>query len=196
VMALRRFRPWASIAAGCVVVALVAGLIAPRGTLAAQPQRVRDDVLEFVDWVRANVPCDARILTNQRTVGFIRAMTGRASILEGMGPFLRPDMLDDVVGLTLGARAFYEGPERNSSYLEEHGVGYVFALKTIRIGFPGPVVEVVDPSLLQGVPFLEPVYSSPVFDAYRVVGLADPAGFPDPTDYPGYTCRHDPVRSG
>jgi hypothetical protein len=193
---LARWRPKAGLAAGCVVALLVTGLIAPRGTMAAQPASVRAEVVEFVDWVRANIPCDARLLTNERTVGFIRAMTGRASILEGMGPFLRPDMLDQVVDLTLGARGFYTNPEGSSAYLEQHGVTHVLVLKAIRLGFPGPVVQTVDPALLRDVPFLEPMYSSPVFDAYRVVGLTEATGFPKPQDYPGYTCWRDPISIG
>ena len=45
----------------------------------------------------AHVPCDARILPDRVTLGTFVAATGRVSVVEGMGPYLRPEMLHPVL---------------------------------------------------------------------------------------------------
>lgn len=178
-------------AAGAVLVLVLSAVIIPWRTLPQQDAATRSQVAGLVNWIRQNTSCDDRLLTNERTVGILRALTGRVDVLEGMGPFLRPDILDDVVDLTLSARAFFQDPAAHSDFLVKEGVHYVIGLKTLRIGFRGPVAE-ANPTVLTGPPFLRTVYTSRAFDVYRVVGLPAAGSFPDPADYPGYPCTLAP----
>jgi hypothetical protein len=178
-------------AVGAALVVVVAAVIIPWRTLPQQDTTTRSQVVELVNWIRQNTTCDDRLLTNERTVGILRALTGRVDVLEGMGPFLRPDILDDVVDLTLGARAFFQDPVAHSDFLVREGVDYVIGLKALRIGFRGPVSE-ASPAVLTGPPFLRTVYTSRGFDVYRVVGLPAAGPFPNPADYPGYPCTTAP----
>jgi hypothetical protein len=193
---LSKARPLAGVVVGSAFVVLVAGVVAPNRTFAGQSGTTRSQVAEFVDWTRQATPCDARILINERTVGIVRALTGRVAILEGMGPFLRPDMLRDVVGLMLSARDFFDDPAANSGFLANESVDYVVVMRDLRVGFRGPVVEHLDAAALKAVPFLEQVHSSSAFDAYRVVGLPHRSGYPKPEDHPGFSCTTEPMRSG
>jgi hypothetical protein len=185
VLAARRTRH--AMTAGAVFVIIVSAAVIPWRTLPQQSAATRSQVLQLVNWVRQHTSCDDRLLTNERTVGIFRALTGRVNVMEGMGPFLRPDILDDVVDLALSARAFYEDPAAHSGFLAKEGVDYVIALKTLRVGFRGPIGDAT-PGVLGGKAFLQPVYSSTGFDVYKVVGLSMTGRFPNPADYPGYPC--------
>jgi hypothetical protein len=75
--------------------------------------------------VAENVPCGERMLANARTAGTWEALTGRRAILEGMAPYLRPEVLDRVLPLLLEARRFFADPEANADFLDEQRVDYV-----------------------------------------------------------------------
>jgi hypothetical protein len=176
---------------GAAFVLVLSAVIIPWRTLPQQDAATRSQVAGLVNWIRQNTACDDRLLTNERSVGVVRALTGRVDVLEGMGPFLRPDILDDVVDLTLSARAFFQDPATHTDFLVQQGVDYVIGLKLLRIGFRGPVAE-ANPAILTGPPFLRTVYTSRAFDVYQVVGLPPAGPFPDPANYPGYPCTTAP----
>ena len=55
------------------------------------------DSMAVLDWVDEHEPCGARILPDRVTLGTFAAATGRVSVVEGMGPYLRPAMLHTVL---------------------------------------------------------------------------------------------------
>ena len=153
--------------------------------------------LSILDWVAAHVPCDARILPDRVTLGTFVAATGRVSVVEGMGPYLRPEMLHPVLADVLRAHRFFERPAGGRRFLRREGVDYVIVVKGVRIGsMVGTLDSGVDPAGLAGVDFLRPVYTSPDADVYRVRGSGRLSGFPDPADYSGFMCTHGPVADG
>jgi len=192
--AMRRVGPRGPVAGATVLVVLVTLLVLPSGRVTAEQVRRNHLAREAFAWIRSEVPCDARILLNQRTVGAVRALTGRVAVLEGMGPFLRPRMLDRVVETLLGARAFFVEPAANRAFLEEHGITHVILVKRFRLGYSPEAGGRPRPGRLRDVPFLEPMHRGSSFDAYRVVGVQGRGRFPDPSAHPAYDCRRDPLR--
>jgi len=185
---LRRASARLSLAAGLVIVAVVSALVIP-STLPKLSNARHANVVRLINWIRTETPCDARILANSRTVGVFRVMTGRVAVLEGMGPFLRPDMLHDVVRLVLGAKRFFADPSKGANFLSNLGIDYVVAVpKGTRLGYAGPIGH-PERSAFDGVPFLQRVYSSPAFDIYRVTGLQERSGFVSSVGRPGYLCQ-------
>jgi hypothetical protein len=179
-----RARPRLVIPVAMVIVLGVSLLVLP--TARARGPAVSAGAIELVDWVRTTTPCDARILTSQRTLGMFRVMTGRVGVLEGMGPFLRPGILSPVVDELLAARAFFRDPQANQGFLTAQSVDYVIALKGINVGEGAPI-GAYRASDLQGQSFLEQMYSGPSFDAYRVVGLPLHDA-PNGVGQPGFDC--------
>jgi hypothetical protein len=191
-MAIRR---WAAraVLATVLLVAVAFVLLLPGSRASGTNATSAAKVVPLFDWIRRETDCDSRILANQRTVGMFRTLTGRVAILEGMGPFLRPDILDDVVDLMLSSRSFFADPRSNQAFLSEHGVDYVVALrKGVRVGYGGPVGD-EDPFDLEGVPFLQLVHRTPHFEVFRVQGPPDPAGLIGPEGRPGYRCTREPL---
>jgi hypothetical protein len=190
---LRRWRSWAPGAGAAALVLLVTAVVMPTARLRPEQRIPGIRAREALAWVRQNTPCDARLLTNQRTLGAFRGVTGRVAVLEGMGPFLRPRMLDTIVEQLLGARAFYADPAHHQDYLVRHGIDHVLFLKGFQLG-QSATIGSPTPEALEGIPFLRPVHRSRVLDAYRVVGLPEPArDFPRPDDHPAYDCRREPI---
>ena len=68
------------------------------------------------------VPCGARMLPNARTAGSWEAVTGRRSIIEGMAPYLRPEVMAHVLPLLVDSREFFRDP-RGESRLPRAGTG-------------------------------------------------------------------------
>src|SRR5207342_3169590 len=75
------------------------------------------DSMAVLDWVDEHVPCGARILPDRVTLGTFAAATGRVSVVEGMGPYLRPAMLHSVLHLVLQAHGFFEHPAGGAALL-------------------------------------------------------------------------------
>jgi hypothetical protein len=191
----RSIRPWVPGAALAIVAVAVSALVIP----SARPPGGGDAPLDHgliasFDWVRANVPCDARILANIHTEGVFEALTGRAAVLEGMTPYLRPTVLAPIVRLFLDARRFFADPQGNQAFLAREGVDYVAILHAGRVGYSEPIGK-IDQAALASWPLLEPVYSSPAMTVYRVHGVARPAGLPDPSSARGFRCEREPIRS-
>jgi hypothetical protein len=195
---LTRLRVWAPAAVAAVVVALPA--VAVGATVGPARSSYHSNgvrALAILDWVAAHVPCDARILPDRVTLGTFVAATGRVSVMEGMGPYLRPEMLHPVLADVLEAHRFFERPAGGRKFLRREGVDYVVVVKGVRIGsMVGTLDAGVDPAGLTGVDFLRPVYTGPDADVYRVRGAARQSGFPDPGDYAGFACTRGPVADG
>lgn len=189
---LRRIRPATPVALGAVVVVVAAAILVPASHPSAKRAATAKRHAAVINTIRLTVPCDARILANQRTVGFIRATTGRVGVLEGMGPFLRPEILHEVVGLLLSARAFFDDPTANADFLIDQGIDYVVLIESIDVGYRGPVASGGGASL-RGVPFLRLVQEGQGTRVYRVEGLTGRTGFVDPAGYPGYRCGEEPL---
>ena len=189
----RARRPALTTAVGLSAALAAAALVAPSAALARS--QLVDSALarDALGWVRRNTPCSARVLSNQRTVGAFRVLTGRVAVLEGMGPFLRPAMLDVVVGKILDTRALFRDPAANRDFLIREGIDVVLVAKRFRLGYSAEVGTIPRSRALSDVPFLRPLHRGRTFDAYEVVGLPRRGGFPDPADHPAYRCRTDPI---
>jgi hypothetical protein len=162
---LSRFRNRAPAAASAVVAAVLAG--ACLTAYAGQPRQADREALSLLSWVRVNTPCDVRLAVNTRTVGVFQATTGRVSVTEGMGPFLRPVMLKRVVPLLMDARSFFHDPSSGRDFLRRQGVDYVVVVKNLPIGFDG-VMGKTNEEAFRSDPDLELVEDRPRFTIYRV----------------------------
>src|SRR6202008_135214 len=104
------------------------------------------------------------------TLGPFAAETGRVSVAEGMGPYLRPSELHTVLHLVLGAHAFFMDPANHSAFLRRQTVNYVLVVKGGRRGSMVNTLEHgVDPAAFASVRFLRLVHSDPTVDVYRVM---------------------------
>lgn len=196
---LERLWRWGPALAAAALVAAPAVAVAATAGPARSGYRANGiGALRVLDWVTANVPCNARILPDRVTLGTFAAATGRVSVMEGMGPYLRPEMLRPVLADVLAAHRFFEHPGGGQAFLRREGVDYVVVLTGQRIGsMVGTLAHRRNPGAFAQAPFLRRVYMSPEFEVYRVRGSGQSAGrFPSPADAPGYTCIHGPVADG
>jgi hypothetical protein len=161
---LRRFRRWLPLATGLAVTIVVAA-VALAG-YARQPRPDNARAFPLLSWIRSNTPCDARLLVNARTVGVFQAMTGRTSVTEGMGPFLRPIMLRRIVRLLMETKRFYGDPARQREFLVDHDVDYVIVLRDSELGLGALVARGNEEAFRSSLPF-ESVYETPDFVVFR-----------------------------
>jgi hypothetical protein len=194
---LRVVRAWIPVAVVAAVVAVPAVAVAATAGPARHGwQQNGRDSMSVLDWVDEHAPCGARILPDRVTLGTFAAATGRVSVVEGMGPYLRPAMLHTVLRTVLAAHRFFEHPAGGAGLLHRLGVDEVLVVKGVRIGSMVGVLESgVDPGAFRGVPYLALVHSSPVLDVYRVRG-AGGGRFPDPARAAGFHCDRGPVTGG
>jgi hypothetical protein len=189
-LALEHFRPIApKVAVAALVLSfcllLIPSASGPRSEVIAERGEKTVNVL---NWVRAHLPCQARILSNQRTVGVFKVMTGRVAVLEGMTPFLRPRMLQNIIDLLLRARRFFSAPVSKKEFLKRTGVEYVVQVHGLKIGHG---YGAIDQPLF--APFLKLVHQGRWVRVYRVVGLSRERSAALSASAPGYICRRDPV---
>jgi hypothetical protein len=181
--------------AGAIATVLVLGVAALLWPQAVDTKEGRGPeeagtAVEMLDWVRANTDCDSMILTNQRMVGVFKAMTGRVALLEGMSPYLRPDMLDHSIDLMLEARGFYMEPSGLEQFLQDEGIDYVVVLDALRLGHPyGANRTRAD---FDSVDYLELEFQNEGARIYRVTTAGDPPDI-DLENLAGYRCESDPV---
>jgi hypothetical protein len=181
--------------AGALALVLVLGVAAFvwLGASETRGRRGAEDAgttIEALDWIRSETRCDAMILTNQRTVGVFKAMTGRVALLEGMSPYLRPEMLDRSIDLMLEARSFFKDPLRQERWLQEKGIDYVVVLDDMRLGHPYGVGRPLPD--LANARFLELEFQNEGARIYRVTV----AGGPPVTELQnlaGYRCERDEI---
>jgi hypothetical protein len=168
----------AVIAAALVVLVLVA----------AGPGQVRGDVptgagtAAYIAAARVATPCNARILPTVTSKGAFQALTGRADILEGMAPFLRPAILRTTVRLTHLARRYLAHPAAHPGFLEAEHVDDVLVGRGKAAGW----------AAFAHAPGLAFVRQVGAVRVYRHVGRGAGRGGVRPDDAPGYTCRRTP----
>ena len=112
------------------VLTIAAAAPAPPSPLAGPPDEpalshVGYDALR---WIDANLPSDARILTNAYTDGSMLAVARRAAILDGRAVYLEdPAFLAESTSLALGARVLFADPNGTAAadYLAGEGVTHL-----------------------------------------------------------------------
>jgi hypothetical protein len=173
-MLLSRTEPQLAMVAA-VVPALVLGVwLLPTSGVSAHFRHLSRERIQFVNWVRAHTPCGARFLVNERTEGTLTTLTGRDTLTEGMGPFLRLDKMSYVTYLMLSTRNFYRSAPTDEAFLRQHDITYVVvSLKRNTLGYPGPI-STPTTRATAAAPFLHQVYASPVLVVYRVAGARVP----------------------
>ena len=65
------------------------------------------------------------LLADRRTLGTFQAIAGRAGVMEGMGPHIRPAVLELAIGEIFRGRAFFERPAHGLAYLRERAVAAI-----------------------------------------------------------------------
>ena len=186
-----RVRRWATTA---LAVALVVGLSAwllPDARL--RPSRVEAvrPLIQEMRWAAQHLPCDALILSNQHTEGFFQAGLGRAALLEGATPYLRPKVLDHAIDLFLRARAFFRDPSA-ATFLSGWPITHVVVIRGGGLGYSA-VVGKTDVAALDRLSFLRLEHAT---DAVRIYSVQLPGtGGPGvrAEAYPGYHCARDPA---
>jgi hypothetical protein len=168
--------------------AVVAAALVVLVLVAAGPGDVRGDIpsgsgtADYIAAARTATPCNARILATVTSKGAFQALTGRADILEGMAPFLRPAILRDTVRLTHLARRYLAHPHLHPGFLEAEHVDLVLVGRGKAAGWSSF-------GTAPGLAFVRQVGSVRV---YRHVGRGAGSGGVRPDDAPGYTCRRTP----
>jgi hypothetical protein len=184
--------PRPKLAGGLLVVLAVTAFVLPANVASGEREAFFASALDPLEWVEENVPCEGRVLADRRTLATFETMAGRAGPLEGMGPYLRPDLLGVAVRALLEGRDFFAAPSSGEPYLRENAVAAVVVTSYGQTlgGVGGPLkVGHVPVDDLDALTFLEPVARSETVTVYRVVGFdPDQADLPRVTGLPGY-CR-------
>jgi hypothetical protein len=123
---------------GAMVAAGVLLAIVTIGAAAPAPKSILDDETDepglsvvghdALSWIDANLPPDARLLTNAYTDGSILAVARRQGILDGRAVYLEnADFLAQSTSLVLGARVLFADPDgaAAASYLATERVSHV-----------------------------------------------------------------------
>ncbi len=155
----------AALAAGALAVtAVVDGVPRDRSLPAAEAG------LTAIDGVAEVVPCDGRLLVNARTAGSWEALTGRTAVTEGMAPYLRPEVLETVLPVVVGARQFFAEPAANARFLERQAIDYVIVLEQgVWVGSPaGTIFRETDAAAVASLPGLSRVAEGPNVTVYAV----------------------------
>jgi hypothetical protein len=115
--------------------------------------------LAAIDRVAETVPCDARMLSNARTAGAWEATTGRRAVTEGHAVFLRPEVMDRILPVLIGANEFFSDPAANRSFLEEQRIEYLVVVEPhVWVGTTGPrTPHKGDADAIAALPGVEPI---------------------------------------
>jgi hypothetical protein len=183
-MGLLSSRVAAGITIGLVVVLAVASL--PRATAETSPT-VTGDVAALA-WIREHVPCEGRVLVNRRTLAIVQAFAGRAGVIEGMGPHVRPWLLTRALREMIAAKTFFSDPADGRAYLRERGIAAVVIAGGSGTRFAGWKHLDADPDELRSTPFLRPGYRSNDIDVFLVDGWERAEGTPRVAGRPGFGC--------
>ncbi len=119
-----------ALAAAFAAVVLVAAAIAPapQGSVDDPEPGLTQAGYDAYRWIAANVPGDARILTNAYTDGSVAALAERVGIVDGRAVYLEdPDFLAASTALVLGARTLFLEPGGTfaARFLAENEVDYL-----------------------------------------------------------------------
>ena len=122
----------AMVAAGALLAIVTIGAVAPARTLIVDDAPAEPGLslvgYDALRWMDANLPADARLLTNAYTDGSILAVARRPAILDGRAVYLEhADFLAESTSLVLGARVLFADPAGTAAgdYLAAERVGYV-----------------------------------------------------------------------
>lgn len=156
-----------------VALPLAAGALAIAAAVAHVPERSlprAESGLSVLERVADVVPCDARMLPNARTAGSWEATIGRQSVIEGMAPYLRPEVMAHVLPLLVDAREFFRRPEANRDLLAREQVDYVvFVRPGPWIGTAGGIIPADgDLAAVESLPDLRPVYEDDELSVFAV----------------------------
>jgi len=189
-----RYRAWLSRAAATGLVIVTAVLVLPPLHPDSNALHESMTTIRHLEWIRLNLPCGARIVTNRRTNATYQVLTGRVSVIEGMGPHLRPEMLNRVIGLLKRNRKFFRDPQGQGHFLEAEGADYVvlFRHSPQRRSLRGPAGDAV---LMDHTGFLRLVDEGEIANVYEVEGIDGSGTFPDPADFPGFECQQTPIET-
>jgi len=173
-MLLSRTEPQLAMVAAVVPALVLGAWLLPGSGVSANFRHLSRERIQFVNWVRAHTACGARFLVNERTEGTLTTLTGRDTLTEGMGPFLRLDKMPYVVNLMLNTRNFYRSAPSDEAFLRQHNITYVVvALRRNTLGYPAPI-SYPTTRATAAAPFLHQVYASPDVVVYRVAGARVP----------------------
>jgi hypothetical protein len=175
-------------ALACVAVLTAGAILLPRAGDAISI-RIREDQYRLVERIGEELPCEGRVLFDHRTLGTFQTIAGRAGVLEGMGPHVRPWVLRIALEEILLARDFFSDPSGGGAYLRERGVGaIVVSRRSPLYGFGGYRIARVRPDELDRVPFLRRWFENAEGIVYRVEGTETDPGLPRVTGRPGFPC--------
>ena len=179
-------------ASGATALAIVVagGLVfLPHATWARASDRGHlEDQLQLIRWVGNHVPCEGRVLANRRTLGTFESIAGRAAVVEGMGPHIRPSILTRAIEEIVRARAFFREPGRHVGFLEQRGVAAV-VIATPGNPFGGyPALGSVRAERLADVEGLRQVFRNPSGTVFLVEGFRPDPSLPTVDGRPGFDC--------
>jgi hypothetical protein len=184
-------RPWVVPPAAALIVLVVCWVAVPKAVAPRQRLPFLATALGPLEWIAEHVPCEGRILADRRTLATFEAMTGHAGVVEGMGPYLRPQVLVPAIREMLAARAFFEDPLGNQDYLGERGVAaVVVTVPQHPIGGAHKLTE-VNMEALDTAPFLRLATASESMRVYSVTGFNTDlsSDLPEVAGRPGYRCE-------
>jgi hypothetical protein len=185
--ALDRVPRRVSVAIGATITVLAASTFLPSAW--AEPRGTTRIESSAFAWIADHVPCEGRVLTDRRTLASFETLAGRAGVLEGMGPHLRPSLLARAIEEMEQAKRFFLQPATGADYLRSHGVAAVIVAEDREIRFGGwSKLANDDPTRLADVPFLHVAYRDDGITIYSVDGWTVNAELPSVSGRPGYTC--------
>ncbi len=176
-------------AAGFTLVAVCATFLLPSATWAHTSREARlEEQLDLLRWVGRNVPCEGRVLADRRTLGTFEAVAGRAAVLEGMGPHIRPSMLTRAIEELFRAREFFVHPRTHKRFLVQRGVAAIVLTRPPNRF--GGWSRLVKPSQdrFDAVPFLRPMFENPAGTVYFVNWFEPDPSLPHVSGRPGFEC--------
>jgi hypothetical protein len=133
----------------------------------------------MIEAARVATPCNTRLLTPTRTRGSFQALTGRASMQEGLMVFLRPGLLAQALDIETRAQRFYADPAANADLLHRWSIDYVLARPD-------------QAKRLMRLPELTLHAQVGPVSVFTAAGAG--ADAPRPDDVPGYRCSSEPLR--
>jgi hypothetical protein len=160
-------------AAGAMLAAAIGGL----AVWAALDRLPRDRSLAraeagiaVMERVANAVPCGTRMLVNARTAGTWEAMTGRRAVTEGHAPYLRPEVMERVLPVLLGANRFFGEPSANREFLERQRIRYLVAVEPgVWIGTKGQrEPQTGDADAIASLPGVRPVFRDRLVSVFAV----------------------------
>jgi hypothetical protein len=171
VAAARLAARWVNAVRAIVVAAVLALAVGAVGALGPAPKASA----RSFGYVQAAVqtPCDSRLLVDRITRGTFQALSGRISVTEGLVPFLRPTIVNDVLELRASTERFFLDPGQSSGILADEEIDFVVAR--------------ISPAL-DATPSLRRVAAVAGLGLYRVEVRSLGGRLPRPSDSPGYHC--------